>query len=269
MIAPVILAAFLRREWGISRSYRLAYVLSMATTVINLTFYFALGRLIDGSGAAPTAALEQGYFTFVIVPLSLLNLGTSALTSFSASLRAEQQVGSLEVLLTTPAPVPLIVLGTAAYGLIQAAISTVILVSLAALIFGLNLDVGLWSGTAAAAALLLTCGLYAALGLLAASFTIVYKRTGQFLNLTMTVIGVFSGVYFPVSVLPEPLPILARLIPFTWGIEAWRDALLTNQVLLGHLALLLVEAVVALPVAAWIFRLALDRARRDGSLGQY
>jgi ABC-2 type transport system permease protein len=265
----LILAAFLRRDWLTTRSYRLGYALGFADTILTLTLYFGIGRLVDRADIAATAALEEGYFSFVVVGMVMLSLGSPILTTFSAQLRSEQTNGSLEVLLSTPAPPAVLIAGLATYTLIQSFLSAALLAGLAVLLFRLRLDVGPWSGLAAAIALVGTLGLFAAVGIVVAGLTVVFKRMEQLLVLVGTTVGVLCGVYYPVDVLPEPLRLLARALPFTWGFEAWRAALLSDKVLLDRLGPLLAVLAVAVPAALKIFAVALDRARRDGSLAQY
>ena len=264
-----ILAAFLRRDWMVTRSYRLGYALGLADTALSLTLYFGIGRLVDRAGLAASPTLDRGYFSFVVVGMLLISLGTPIMTTFSAQLRSEQTGGSLEVMFATPASPAVLIAGFATYTVLQAVLSALLLVGLAATLFGLRLDVGPWSGVAAAVALAGTLGLFTAAGIVVAGLTVVFKRMDQLLVLIGAAVGVFCGVYYPVDVLPEPLRLVARALPFTWGFEAWRAALLGNEVLLDRLIPLVAVVAVALPLALRFFGLALDRARRDGSLAQY
>jgi ABC-2 type transport system permease protein len=267
--APTIFAAFLRRDWAVTRSYRLAYVLGLGNTALSLTLYFGISQLVDSTESAATPALESGYFSFVVVGMVMLALVSPALSTFSSQLRAEQTTGSLEVLLATPTSPTTLVAGLATYTLIQSFLSAVVLIGLAALLFGLQIQLGPASSIAAAVALLGNLGLFTATGITIAGLTVVFKRMEHLLVLIGTAIGVLCGVYYPVAVLPDFLQILAQALPFTWGFEAWRAALLRDEVLLDQLVALLVVLTGALPLALWFFGAALNRARRDGSLGQY
>lgn len=55
----------------------------------------------------------------------------------------------------------------------------------------------------------------------------------------------------------------------TWALDVLRAALLEGNVELGRLMLLIGSAIVALPGSVALFRLAVDRVRHTGTLGQY
>ncbi len=89
------------------------------------------------------------------------------------------------------------------------------------------------------------------------------------LGLITTGLALLAGVYFPTEVLPGPLEVIAEALPFTWGIDVLRAALLQGEVAGARLGLLVGFAVVSLPLSLWLFGLSIDRARRQGSLTQF
>jgi ABC-2 type transport system permease protein len=81
-----------------------------------------------------------------------------------------------------------------------------------------------------------------------------------------------SGVLYPVSVLPDWLRAIGRLLPLTHALAVLRGALLVGAspgaLADSFIALLLFAGVLA-PVGAGVFAFALRRARVDGSLSHY
>ena len=77
------------------------------------------------------------------------------------------------------------------------------------------------------------------------------------------------GVMYPVSVLPGPLRILARLIPVTYSLQGMRAALLAgagwNQ-LWPSIGALLLFAVILVPSSFLVFAWALRRTKITGTL---
>src|SRR4051812_11791998 len=82
-------------------------------------------------------------------------------------------------------------------------------------------------------------------------------------------IGLIGGVYFPIAVLPGGLKFLASILPFTWALDLLRSALLNGEAHVGRLMALLAFDALALPAALVLFRAALQRARRTGTLAGY
>jgi ABC-2 type transport system permease protein len=78
-----------------------------------------------------------------------------------------------------------------------------------------------------------------------------------------------SGVYFPISVLPEWMQSLSRISPATYVLEGMRAALLEGAgtgALLGHLIRLVLIGLIAIPVGLVVFRQAERYAKRTGKL---
>jgi len=79
-------------------------------------------------------------------------------------------------------------------------------------------------------------------------------------------LSLLCGIYYPVSILPMPLPAIARIIPLTYFLEFFR----TYYGYRGEVRFLLAWgfglAFLSLIVGAMLFRVVLDRARRIGTL---
>jgi ABC-2 type transport system permease protein len=81
--------------------------------------------------------------------------------------------------------------------------------------------------------------------------------------------GLVGGMMYPVSVLPRPLQLLARLIPVTYSLEGMRAALLGGagiRQLWPSLGALLVFAAILLPASFGVFSWALRRTKITGTL---
>jgi len=266
--ALAVVASFLRRDWATVRSYRLPFVLDVFTTFFALFLFFFLARLVDGADLSRFEGLERGYLPFAVIGMAVFRMVQSALTSFNSKLRTEQTTGTLEALLATPTSPRLVILANATYDVLRAALSGVLMVVLA-----LTLGVRLTTDPAALAvtglALLALIGLFGALGVAVAAFGIVFKQAGGLIGMITAGLALLGGVYFPTEVFPTWLAWIADALPFTWGVDVLRTALITGELDTTRLLALAASALVTLPLSLWLFKLAVDKARRDGSLGQY
>lgn len=263
-----LLGAFIRRDAAVALSYRVPFALELVSILFSLALFYYLGRLVGARAEEEGGQLSAGYFPFAVIGLALLRIVQTGLNSFAQRLREEQTTGTLEALLTTPAPPSLVILGTAAFDLLRATLSAALLVVLGVLVFGVGFE-----GSEALAlvpfAIVGALALFAALGVALAAFSIVYKQASGALAVILPALALLAGVYFPTSLLPEPLETIAGLFPFTWALDVLRSALLEGESDLGLLLALLAAAAIALPAALALFRAALRRARRDGTLAQY
>ncbi|MFL7892568.1 MAG: ABC transporter permease [Anaerolineales bacterium] len=95
------------------------------------------------------------------------------------------------------------------------------------------------------------------------------ERGSQMTHVIIAVLLLVSGVYYPISVLPELLQKLAVLSPATYVLDGTRMALLEG-VPTTHLWPFvwptLIMGVIAIPVGLWIFGVAEKYAKRAGKL---
>ncbi len=261
------LPAFLRRDWKIARSYRLQFLLDLAAIPLPLGLFFYLSRLVDRSSVLD-GELEQGYFAFGAVGYAVLGMVQTALVSFSGKLRTDQTNGTFEVLMASPVPPSVIVLGSASFDIIKATAISVITL-LVATLFGLRFHLGLGSVVGLTLGVPALIMAFAALGVLVAACATVFKQVTALLGLITTALGFLSGVFFPIRYLPQPLRAIAEALPFTWAVDVFRTALLEGDLAGPRLGLLMGFAVVSLPFSLFLFRLAVDHARRRGTLTQF
>jgi ABC-2 type transport system permease protein len=262
-------AACIRRDWQIALSYRLAYAIEVTAILFMLVLFYYLARIVDSSTLPSSAGLDRGYFGFAAIGLALSRILHMALTSFANQLREEQTTGTFETLMASPARPSVLIVGSGAYDLLRATASGLLMIVAAVAFFDMRLEGGIGSAMVGAAGLAACLVLFAAMGVAVAAFTVVFKQTTALLTLATTAIALIGGVYFPVQLLPGALEFVANLLPFTWGLDVLRGALLSGDSDLRRLGLLVAFDAVALPCALLLFNVGLRRAKRAGSLAQY
>ena len=99
-----------------------------------------------------------------------------------------------------------------------------------------------------------------------ALITLFGNRAEAFAWASVNMVLVLAGIYYPISVLPDSIAAIARAIPLTYFLDAYRahfgfEAVFASPVATG---LLLSAAYAA--VAHWAFLAAIRRARRTGLL---
>ncbi len=266
--APIF-AALIRRDWQIAISYRASFVLELGSIILSLALFFYLGSLVDDSELAAKDGIGGDYFAYAAVGIVLMQVVTLSLSSFTRKLREEQTTGTLEALMTTPISPALLVVASSSYDLVRATLSGMVMLIAAIVIFGLDLDTGGGALAVAALALLGCLGLVLCLVAAVAAFTVVLKRATALLGLTITAIALLCGVYFPIEVLPDPLEAIAKVLPFTWGLDVMRSALLGGDVDAVQLAGVFAAVAVLVPASLAAFTAAVRRARRAGTLAEY
>lgn len=235
--------------------------------MVTLATFFLLGRAV--SPGAVLDAWGGDWFAFVVVGLAVQEPLYAALTEGAARLREARLVGTLEAVLVTPiSPTRMVVLSTVTPVLGGVARGALVL-GVGAAALGVRLDPAGLPLAVVTLAVAVVASL--ALGLLGASFTLVFKRGDPVSSLLHVGSALLGGVLYPVDVLPESIRGLAEVIPLTHALGAVRAALLPGAAVDGTVALarLVGLTLVLVPIAWWVFRRAAARARAEGSLGFY
>jgi ABC-2 type transport system permease protein len=229
-----------------------------------------LGRVIDsGAPSLLRARAPQGYFAYAVAGVALAPTLTATVANFSRDIRQAQLTGVLEALLVAPAPSWVIVLWGSLWSTARNLLRTAACLAIAAMA-GVSFRAASWPWVALT--LVLTVAALAPLGMLAATFVVLFKRAEPIAHVTNAAAMFLAGTYFPLELLPGWLAKAAWAFPLTHAIAAFRCALFatgSNDELEGHLSCLAVFALTLGPVSLWAFDRAVRWSKRRGSLGQY
>lgn len=269
MNASNLALAFFKRDLFTQLSYRFAFLLSFIGIFFRAFIFFFISRFI-GDGVAPALAAYSGdYFSFVLIGLAFnLYFGTG-LTTFAQSLREAQTTGTLEAMMLTPTPVSWLVVGSAVWSYAFTTFRVLVYLAIG-LVLGVSLAGANW--LAALTGLLVSVIAFASIGILAASVIMVIKRGDPVTALISNISALIGGVYYPIETLPDWLQTIAKFIPLTYALRVTRLALLGGaswDELAPDLLILILFCLLLFPLSLWVFRAAVNRARRDGSLAQY
>lgn len=259
--------AFLQRDFLSEVSYRLAFLMQVAGMFLSLLAFYFMTKMID-----PATEGLDGIppFDWLLVGLAFQFYFSTALYSFSAKVRNEQVLGTLEAMLVSPTPTSIVIFSSAAWDFTYGGIRVLIYMLFATLIFGVELHVT--SPAALLLGVMLTLLSSAGLGILAASFVLYFKR-GDPINFLLSGTTTLLGtVFFPVEKLPLWLQPLSDFLPITWSLRVVRGSLLQGrsfEQLRHELALLALMTAVLLPLGLICSRFAIRRAKREGTLVQY
>ena len=238
--------------------------------LFNVTVFFFLARLVTQAQVPVLQQYGSDFFPFVLIGIAFRGYLGVALNHFATSLRSEQMMGTLEMLLASPLKLSTLVGATTSFTFTYhtATLGGYLLLGL---LMG-SLSLGRMNLPVALVVMVPTMVSFAALGMLSASFMMTVKRGDPVNFLINATATLFGGVYFPVEVLPDSLQIISRALPITYSLDAMRKALLLGAGLrdvVSELVVLTAFALLLLPLGLLVFRYALRQARRDSTLGQF
>jgi ABC-2 type transport system permease protein len=260
--------AFVARDFRLAVSYRVDFFLRILSILIVVTSFYFVSRIFIGNGSSPFPQWQDPFISW-ITGLPILNYFMTGFSSLANAVREEQKQGTLESLLLTPISLPTMIVSSSAWDFIQATFNSSLYFFFGWLFFDAH-----FKGNFVIAILfmVLTTLVLSCLGILSASFAMVFKRGDPFAILLGTGSALFSGVLFPTQLLGKQLGVISRILPTTYGLDGVRRVLIEGQSLSGvqqPLLVLLLFLAVLLPFSVWVFGRAVRRAKQEGSLVQF
>jgi ABC-2 type transport system permease protein len=271
-LLPLRIYAFLVRDFRLFVSYRMQFFLQIFSILIVVTTLFFISKIFAGF-TDPRFTQWRNPLAAWLTGLAVLNYFMTGFSSLANAVRQEQMQGTLESVLLTPINLPTVIVSSSAWDFVQATFFSSLYLFFGWLFFNVH-----YAGSflLAFVFLILTTLVLACLGVLSASFAMVFKRGDPFGVFLGTGSALFSGVFFPTQLLTDyagpTLGGISRLLPPTYGLQGIREVLIDGRSLFEvkePMITLLVFLAVLLPFSLWVFGRAVRRAKREGSLIQY
>ena len=180
----------------------------------------------------------------------------------------ERWEGTIEYTFMAPLSRPVHLAGMGLFAVVYGLVQSVLLFTVVASFFDLSMPE---ANFAAALVVLAVASIsFVGIGMMTSVLPLISPEKGTQLGfIAQGVLLVVSGVYYPVSVLPEWMQLLATISPATYALEGTRDAILEGAglgELWGELWPLLVIGAVSIPLGLQVFRLGERHAKRHGKL---
>ncbi len=263
---PIVWKAwgFFKRDFFADLSYKLSFAFQIVDVLIGLGAYYFLARLI-GPGAF------HGYrpFPFLLVGVAVNGYMSTSLICYSHSILGSHPLGTLKMVLATPTSPVGFVLYSSIYPLVRAGFDA-FLYLLGGLLMGLSLSrVNI---PVALLVFILSEFAFSSIGILSATFTLVFKRGDPLLWLFGGLSWLLGGVYYPADVLPRFLRGASQLLPITHALIAMRAALLEHASaasLSPQIAVLAAFGLGGLPLSLLAFYWGVRWARITGTLTHF
>jgi ABC-2 type transport system permease protein len=262
--------AFMRRDLLVMLSYRVAFVSDLLYIAVQALMFGFVAQLVDPSKMPSYGGVQASYFEFVMVGVVITSVSGLLLQRVSTAIRHEQMIGTLEALLVTPTSPTTVQAGSVAFDVVFIPVRMGLLLAAVAVTLGLGFDPG---GILPSVALLAAFVPFVwGLGLVTAAAIVTFRHGTGVLGVTMSVLGLVSGAFFPLALLPEWLQRLAEANPVAIVMEGTREALIGGagwDGIAADVLLLVPLSVLALMAGVTAFRAALAREHRRGTLGLY
>lgn len=264
------LPAFMRRDFLVAWSYRLAFVTDWLGLIVQVVIFNFVGKVVNPAAIPTFEGREVTYLEFVAVGIAISSFMAVALGRVYNVIRQEQLQGTLESLFLTPTSYTTVQLGSVVYDLAYVPVRTLLFFVMVTLLFPAHFA---WSGLLPTTAILLVFIPFVwGVGVMAAAWTLTFRRGTAIIGIFTTLMTLGAGTYFPTEVFPSWAQTLVQYLPLTVALRGARDALLGGAgwgEVVPTIAYLVPFAVASMLGGLWAFRAALLRERRSGTLGTY
>ena len=260
--------AFFARNWNLSKRYwgwDVVWFFYSLTTGLSVVFIAQGTEELSGT----PVNFDVQYFTMYLIIGTLVWRYLSIIFELTSEMIAwERWEGTIEYTLMAPVKRWVHLVGQTGYSLLYSFITTLLIGIAMALLFELDLsNANLWG----AGAVILSGSLsLITLGIIASILPLLYPERGaQMTHVIQASFLLISGVYYPITVLPEWMQSLAVFSPVTYVLNGTRDAILDGASipdLMQYILPLFILGVVALPIGIRAFKVAETYAKRTGKL---
>ncbi len=215
----------------------------------------------EGLSPSSTRIRDGDYISFLVPGLVVMTALFSS-TFSSASYYQDRDSGLLRVMIASPHPPQVILLGKALAGVTIGGVQALALLLVAALIPGINLE---WQYGILPGALLSVLAILLLAVFLNGFAQLVASRIGTMqgfhliMNLVLFPLLFFSGAFFPLSDLPVWLKVLAAVNPLSYAVDMLQIAAYADTA--GHFGLPVDLAVLGVLTPA-VFALGVGRRYR-------
>ncbi len=262
--------AFVKKDVLEETSYKLAFLLHISGIFFQIFVFFFLSKLIGRESVPALKPYGGDYFAFVLIGIAFAGYHMAALSGFSTSIREAQMKGTLEAVLLTQTGIRSVVLCSSLYRFLWTSLTIVAYLLIGAVLFGVT--IGGANALGALLVLVLTIASSSGLGIISASFVMVFKRGDPLAFAFSGASFLLGGVYYPVAVLPGWLQKVSYILPLRHSLEGMRLSLLKGapmSVIAPNVLALVGFTVILLPIGLVCFQYAVNRAKMDGSLTHY
>ena len=266
MTEMIAVWGYVQRNYFLTKRYFMWEVVWLVYVTVN-----AMAITFIGAGVESVSGSEvdtEYLMTFLLVGALLWNYLSMLFDVLSETVSWERWEGTIEYTFMSPTSRATHLLGMGLYAVFYGIIQTAITLGVVSLFFDLDLSGANYGG---ALIVLAVCSVsLVGFGIVAAVLPLLSPEKGQQVSyIVSSLLLLVSGVYYPISVLPDWMQAVAKLSPVTYALEGSRKALLEGADVVElriEILTLVIMGVVFVPLGLWVFSLGESYAKRTGKL---
>lgn len=261
--------AFVERNLYLTKRYWAWEAVWITYNVVNaLSVTFIAASANSTTGIHLTQAQINQFVLYLTIGTVIWSFVSVVFDNVTEMVTMERWEGAIEYTFMAPVSRFTHMVGACTFALLHGLMLVIVQIGVMALFFHLDLGHAAWGS----AFLLLALGSISLIGLgtISAVLPMLFTERGaQMAYIIRAVMLLISGVYYPVSVLPGPLQVMARFSPATYLLDGLRQSVQrgwTIHQLAGDIWPLALCGLISVPLGLAIFNRAERFAKRTGRL---
>ena len=259
--------AFIERNFNLSRRYLGWEVVFMVYSVVQALSILYIGDSMGQGGVVGAAKLSH-VILFLAIGALLWSYLSTVFEAISETITWERWEGTIEYTLMAPVSRVTHLVGSSMFSILYSLLRTVLILAILGLFF--HIDLSHANAFSSAVVIVLSSFSFMGIGIMAATLPLLYTERGaQMTYVISAALLLVSGVYYPVSVLPGWMQVLATISPANYALYAIRGTVMNGAGLSAvwpNIWPLLIIGVVTIPLGMAVFLRAEHFAKRTGRL---
>lgn len=249
-------------------SYKISFLGQFVGMFLTLITFFFLSKTFETSQSIHLDTYANNYFLFSIIGIAFLDHFSILIRSLSSSIRSAQAFGYIDTLLHSQRNTIFVMACMLAYPYLKGNFKFIVYLSVASFISNFFISFSVYFYVSLV--LFLSSLFFVGIAFLSASFVLVYKQADPINFLSNILISLFSGVIYPITVLPDSLQIISYIIPATYSLDLLREIIFSGNLNfnIDIINVIFIPAATII-ISFIIFNFATNKVKRDGSSGKY
>jgi len=261
----------LKKDFLFEFTYKITFFGQFLGIFLTAISFFFISETFFGLESSHLESFDNNYFLFATIGIAVIDIVITIMRSLTFSLRESQSFGFVEILFISYISPVYIFACSAIYPFLKGVLKFLLYVLLLQIIG--NHAFTLSSVCVSFLLFIVMIIPFLALSFLALSFVLYFKQADPINFFINMVVSIFSGIIYPVSVLPDFMQKISDIIPLTHQLNSIRYLLINNsldQYIFSNLFFLHVFiSIIFLFICIQIFKNIIFMAKRNGTIGNY
>ena len=247
-------------------SYRFNIVGELFMSFVLIFFIFFISRVFAGSESIFLEKYNNDYFLFLLTGISLLMFTTKVFSVIPFFITTSQTHGYFEDLLLARTGIIWILLSSIPFPFFQGLLRITMLYIFSYFLSDNTLS--FFHFLELLFLLIITSFPFIGISLLVGSLVILFKKASFVSSLFLLGCTIFSGIFYPVEVMPTIFQYLSYIFPSTFSVEAIRSIIINGESYYQNLNIFLMIAglsVLYISIGSYAVKLSLTKSKKQGT----